>query len=337
MSTQTLTGARAELEARAGASDEHRDLWLAERRQGITATEVRDLMLRKLGMHAYTNEQELIGRKLGRIAEVADLSHVPVVRWGKVREPIIAGALRGVGIEPESRVFHGVQNSRHLASPDGVGVDFDDELIVSEIKTAGYDLPPGSEALAAKGYVHQIQWVMHVTGAVRCRFVVEERIEVAGGFVAGPLHEYWIERDDDAIAELVEIADAFLAELDRQREEGAPGIDEELDTHAVNYLRALELEKEAKALKAPAWAAMLAAAKSQVSALARITYSPPKSVEVEDIDYAAARENEAGAALYAAFQEAQDAWQAYCEGFKTVRMVEGKPGLRVTAVKGQKA
>lgn len=331
MSAVVESQALTDLLARAGAPDTERPRWIAERMAGVTATEVRDLHIGAVSVQA------LIDMKLGRTPEPGDLSHIPVIGWGREREAVIAEALRGVGIEPESRVFHGVNNSRHLASPDGIGVDFDDALIVSEIKTSGKPLPLGSLELARKGYVHQMQWVMHVTGAVRCRFVVEERIEVAKGvFVPGPLHEDWVDRDEVAIAELVKVADAFLTELDRQREEGAPVIDEELDTHAVNYLRALELEREAKALKAPAWAAMLAAAKSQVSALARVTYSPPKPVEVEDIDYAAARENEAGAALYAAFQEAQDAWQAYCEGFRTVRTVEGKPSLRVTAVKGMK-
>ena len=249
--------------------------------------------------------------KLGRTPEPGDLSHIPVIGWGREREAVIAEALRGVGIEPESRVFHGVQDSRHLASPDGVGVDFDGELIVSEIKTSGKPLPVGSPELDAKGYVHQMQWVMHVTGAVRCRFVVEQRIHVEGGFVPGPIAEEWIERDDAAIAELVKVADEFLAELDRQREDGAPVIDEELDTHAVNYLRAIDEEKRWKALKEDSYRAIVAAGKSQESDLARVTYTPAKAgavLEVEEIDYDAARATHFGQALHAELQSVTARW-----------------------------
>lgn len=331
MESQALT----DLHARAGAPDTDRPRWIAERMTGITATEVRDLAIGKV------RTQALIDMKLGRTPEPGDLSHIPIIGWGRERETVIAEALRGVGIEPESRVFHGENNGRHLASPDGIGVDFDDALIVSEIKTSGKPLPIGSPELDAKGYVHQVQWVMHVTGAVRCRFVVEQRLQVQGGFAAGPLAEDWIERDDAAIAELVEIADAFLAELDRQREDGAPVIDEELDTHAVNYLRAIDEEKRWTSLKQDSYRAVVAAAKSQESPLARVTYTPEKAgevLEVEEIDYDAARA--AGVELFDALQTAQRAWDEHLKAFVSTKPVQGKSraaSARITAGKGTKA
>ncbi|WP_295104412.1 YqaJ viral recombinase family protein [uncultured Microbacterium sp.] len=331
MESQALT----DLLARAGAPDTDRPRWIAERMAGITATEVRDLAIGKV------RTQALIDMKLGRTPEPGDLSHIPIIGWGRDRETVIAEALRGVGIEPESRVFHGEHNSRHLASPDGIGVDFDDALIVSEIKTSGKPLPVGSPELDAKGYVHQVQWVMHVTGAVRCRFVVEQRIQVRGGFTAGPLAEDWIERDEAAIAELVVIADEFLAEMDRQREDGAPVIDEELDTHAVNYLRAIDEEKRWAALKQDSYRAVVAAGKSQESPLARVTYTPEKAgevLEVEEIDYEAARA--AGGALFDALQTAQRAWDEHLKAFVSSKPVQGKSraaSARITAGKGTKA
>lgn len=337
MESQALT----DLLARAGASDQDRTAWLAERAGGITATDLAGL---KTGQK---QQQDLIDVKLGR--KVDSFTGNQYTEWGKLREPVIAAALRGQGIEPESRVFHGEQNSRHLASPDGIGVDFDDVVIVSEIKTAAYDLAPGSPVLAKKGYVHQMQWAMHVTGAARCRFVVEERIATAWDaqsrpieFVPGKLHEHWIERDDEAIAELIEIADAFLAELDRQREDGAPVIDEELDTHAVNYLRAIDEEKRWTALKAESYRAVVAAGKSQESPLARITFTPEKAgevLEVEEIDYDAARSSAEGAAWFKALQEAQAAWDRYCESFISTKSVHGKSraaSARITAGKATK-
>ncbi|MEU4016215.1 YqaJ viral recombinase family protein [Microbacterium sp. NPDC028030] len=333
MESQALT----DLLARAGAPDTDRPRWIAERMAGITATEVRDLATGKV------RAQALIDMKLGRTPEPGDLSRIPIIGWGRDREVVIAEALRGVGIEPESRVFHGEHNSRHLASPDGVGVDFDDSLIVSEIKTSGAPLLVGSPELEAKGYVHQMQWVMHVTGAVRCRFVVEQRIQVKGGFVPGPLAEDWIERDDAAIAELIEIADAFLAELDRQREDGAPVIDEELDTHAVNYLRAIDEEKRWGDLKREHYAAVVAAGKSQESPLARITYTaekPGEALEVEEIDYDAARATHFGQALFAELQSVTARWNEHLQGFISTKPVQGKgraASARITAGKGTRS
>lgn len=335
MSVQTLTGARAELEARAGASDQDREQWLAERRAGVTATEVRDLALGKLRV------QDLVDLKLGR--KVDDFNGNAYTAWGKDREVVIANDLRGAGIAPESRVFHHPENSRHLASPDGIGVGFDDELLVSEIKTCGHALPIGSAALYEKGYLLQIQWVMHVIGADRCLLVVEERINVAGGFAPGPRDANWVERDDAIIAELVTIADAFLAELDRQREEGAPVIDEELDTHAVNYLRAIDEEKRWKALKEDAYRAVVAAGKSQESPLARVTFTPEKPgevLEVEEVDYEAARATHFGAALFAELQSVTDRWNEHLQGFISTKQVVGKgraASARITAGKGTRS
>lgn len=326
------------LEQRAGASDADREAWLADRRTGITATEVRDLYLRKITV------RELVNRKLGRVPEIGDLSHVPVIGWGKEREPVIAEVIaeRFPGIRPESRVFRSAGNPRHLASPDGLGLyGFDEELTVSEIKTAGKNIPPWSDAYAEKGYEIQQQWVMHVLGARRSLYAWEIRLDdFAGGFVPGDLKFEWVPRNDDLIVKLVKLADGFLTALDKAAAEPAPEappIDEELDTHAVNYLRALELEKEAKELKAPAWSAMLAAKKSQTSALARITFKEPEPVEVEGIDYAAARDAFPGSALFQALQTAQALWDEHCEQFKTTKTVTGRPTLRVTPVKPPKA
>lgn len=285
----------AELEARAGAPDTDRTKWLAERRGGITATQVRDLYMRKIGRAAYSDQQTLIGQKLGLVEE-PELSHVPVIGWGKVREPVIAERLRGEGLAPESRVFKHPDNPRYLASPDGIGISFDEDLLVSEIKTAGYDLPPGSEKFDAKGYLFQVQWVMFVVGANRCRFVVEERIEEPdGSFSPGPEHRYWIERDDALIAELVVVADEFLAELDRQREEGAPMVDPYLDELAVQYLVSLDAEKVGKASKEEAFSAIKAcliesgATVGQESDRANISWSPAAEVLVDAVDEVAAQ------------------------------------------------
>lgn len=329
----------AALYERAGASDRDREKWLAQRRQGITATQIRDLMIGAISM------RRLIDQKLGRIPETGDLSGVPVIAWGNAREAAVAEMLRAEGFIPETRVFHHVDNPRYLASPDGVQETWDGDLWVTEIKTSAHDLPVDSKELAVKGYEIQMQWVMYVTGASRCRFAVEEREAVADGvYEVGPLHLHWVERDEAEITRLVVAADAFLAELDRQREEGAPEVDEVIDTHAFNYLRGLDAEKAGKALKESAYASLLAAGVSQQSALHRVTYTPEKPgavTNVPETDFAKAKRARGGKALFAALQDAQAAlsaaqaaWDAHCERFTTTREVVGKgSGARVTVTR----
>lgn len=329
MESQALT----DLLARAGASDQDRAAWLTERAQGITATEIRDLVRGKL------RQDDLIALKLGR--KVDSFTGNQFTDWGNEREAIIAAGLRGMGIEPESRVFHGERNSRHLASPDGIGVEFDGAVVVSEIKTSGKDIRRGTPAYEQTGYELQMQYAMGVTGADRCLFVFEGRITFQGAFVPGQLYSEWVPRDEAIITELMARADEFLAELDRQREDGAPVIDEELDTHAVNYLRGLAAEKEGKELKESAYAAIVAAGKSQESPLARITYTPEKAgevLEVEEIDYDAARA--AGVELFEALQTAQRAWDDHLRAFVKTKPVRGKgraASARITAGKGTRS
>lgn len=204
----------ADLLARAGAPDTDRPAWLAERRGGITATEVRDLHIRA------KSTAKLCAIKLEHEAEKDLGQFIPRIRYGKDREPAIAEQLRGEGFIPESRVFHHPENSRYLASPDGIRVDFDENLDVSEIKTDEHGIRPGTPEWDATGYEYQAQWVMFVTGARRCRFVVEECIRTPDGFEPGGIVRFWIERDEAVIAELVETADAFLAAMDDMRENG---------------------------------------------------------------------------------------------------------------------
>lgn len=332
MESQALT----DLLARAGASDTDREAWLAERAQGITATEIRDLVKGKL------RQDDLIALKLGRKTD--SFTGNQYTDWGKEREPIIAAGVRGMGIDPESRVFHGIQDSRHLASPDGIGVEFDGALVVSEIKTSGKDIRRGTADYDATGYELQMQWAMHVTGADRCLFVFEERISVAGGFAAGQLFTDWVPRDEALIAELVERADAFLAELDRQRAEGGPVIDEAVDTHAVNYLRGLAAEKDGKALKETAYRALVAAGVSQESPLARVTFTPgipggefvEEVVDLDAAEKALPKETAALERAKARVVKLQAEWDALANEFrKTVTSVTKGTAGRVTVTAGK--
>src|SRR5207302_198902 len=95
--TDTKLSALELLELRAGASDEDRPAWLADRRSGITATEVRDLHLKKI------SRVKLIGQKLGRVPEGSDRRGKQAA-WGHEREPEIAReVLARYAMVPESR------------------------------------------------------------------------------------------------------------------------------------------------------------------------------------------------------------------------------------------
>ncbi|QKS13919.1 YqaJ viral recombinase family protein [Curtobacterium sp. Csp1] len=318
MSAATVT-LPAELEARAGASDKDRPAWLNERAHGVTATEVRDLYLKRRGYPGKTEEQ-LIAEKLpfllatspGEVeaAAAGGFGGNRFTAWGNTREPVIAEQLREqFGMLPESRVFRSASNPRHLASPDGIRVGEDGRLEVSEIKTSGVDIAPETDAYRKKGYDIQQTWVTGVIGAWRSLYAWEQHDgdwQWRGGEFQEPepldlfVPTAWVSFDDDLFAELVAIADAFLERLDAAlaaaRAGDGPVVDEELDTLAVNYLRGLDEEKAGADLKKKSWDSILERVDAgepvlQETALTRVSFSPAVVEEepVFGIDEDAAR------------------------------------------------
>lgn len=383
MSAAVESRVLADLEARAGASDKDRPAWLNERAHGCTATEVRDLYLRAKGLGGQSAEQ-LVAAKLPFLlatspdeieaAAAGGFGGNKFTAWGNTREPIIAEQLReSHGMLPESRVFRSIANPRHLASPDGVRVDEHGRIEVAEIKTSGVDIAPGTAAYRKKGYEIQQQWVMGVLGADRSLYAWEQH---DGDWLArGGQHEEpepldlfvptaLISFDAELFAELVVLADQFLARLDAALEAARAGeepeIDEELDTLAVNYLRGLDLEKQAKALKEPAYRAMFdrldaGEAVLQESPLARVSFTP--AVVEEKPVFGLDREGAKAAApagLYERLQLAEDDFDQAEAALKRERLavdafeadhvrqtgveqvVVKKAALRVTAAKGTK-
>ena len=230
--------ALVELEARAGASDRDYEVWKAERRRGITATQVRDLYL------GVEKVQTLVDIKLGRRPDPFIANRH--TEWGNTREPVLAErAAWAYGIAPEHRVFRAADNDRFLASPDGIGVGPDGSLRVAEYKTSKHAIGLGTHALDKKGYIAQMQWVMRVTGASRCLYVWEQHnddwVDVGKRFPepSGILqsHEHWVDYDPVMVLELEQIAADFLAELDRQAAGGAPTHDPaDYEALAAKYL-----------------------------------------------------------------------------------------------------
>lgn len=340
MSAVIESQALTDLYARAGSSDADREAWLAERRNGVTATELRDIMI--------APDRERAIRELVKKKREGDLfAGNAYTQWGNEREPIIARWLAGYGVIPESRVFHAEANSRHLMSPDGISEDWDGRLVLDEIKTCGHALPMGSDDLAKKGYVWQMQWGCYVLDAIGCHLTVEIRLGTPrSGFEPGERTREFFPRDDAMIAQLIEVADLVLAAMDADPVPEV--IDEELDTHAVNYLRAIDEEKRWGDLKREHYAAVVAAGKSQESPLARVTYTAEKPGEVLDvvvIDEEAARaaRMDLWAKVHAARQKhaaVEREWVEHLAGFTTVTKEQGKgraASARITAGKGTKA
>lgn len=335
--------ALAELYARAGASDQDRPAWLAERLNGVTATQIRELYLQGAGYRA-----RLLHEKANQITEAFVANKYTA--WGNKREPVItAWAWERFAIAPESRVFRAADNPRFLASPDGIGVGFDGELVIDEIKTGQDDIAPGTEAFTKKGYRIQCVWGMRVTGARRCRYIWEQHDsdwqDRGGEFPEpAPMHpeplSEWIDYDEALATELEAIALDFLTELDqavRDLVDGVgPEIDDEMDTLAVNLLRFRELEAEAVKSKKDTWQRMLDRAEgcdpfSQESALARVTWSPGVESVSEVPDVEAAKAADPG--LFAEVQALSKRWNEHQAMHVKSVVVPGKNTLTVTAVK----
>lgn len=335
-----------DLLARAGASDEDREIWLTERKSGVTATEVRELHKRG---DSYAVELEKLKRGL-----VEDSFHGnKYTDWGNQREPVIAAKVKVLyGIEPEHRVFHAVEDSRYLASPDGVGV-VDDELVLAEIKTAGkhkFPDPVGQRLFDESGYYDQMQWQLFVTGAARCLYVLEEADWGEGNELAVPvvwdtedpdILTAWVVRDEKRIAELKKAADNFLARL--EGDYAPPVIPDEVAQLAVQYREGLDAEaagkkrKEAARKEAEQALAGVGAAKWSIHGLS-VTWSPggESIVEVPDEEAAKAADPKLWASVERArkaLEKKEAAWVELCGEHKKTEVKPGRPSFRVTPVK----
>ncbi len=182
------------------AHSSDRVAWLRARAAGITATDV----ARLASLRAV--EAVIADKRYGsRFSGNAYTEH------GKEREPVIAAWVAAThGIQPSAHLFHASANRAHLATPDGVGQDRDGRLLLAEIKTtsSGWKRVP-------RHYLRQVWWQQYVLGAERTLFVWEEH----DGFVpiADEPECRWIDRDDDQIRGLVQLADMVLDRLRSSR------------------------------------------------------------------------------------------------------------------------
>jgi hypothetical protein len=115
--------------------------------------------------------------------------------------------------------------------------------MVCQIKTAVWAGEKWDLSKVPRRYYDQIQWEIFTTGSGEALLAVEYYDELDGGlvphFLLEPPHVIEIPRDDERIAELVAIAEQFIA----------MGQPDTLDIYLADYARADAREKAAKAKK----------------------------------------------------------------------------------------
>ncbi|WP_105566389.1 YqaJ viral recombinase family protein [Microbacterium halophytorum] len=189
-----------ELEARIVADSRDRAGWLRARAAGITATDVAQL----------STEASIRRAAISKLGGGSSFTGNAYTDHGRRREPVIAGWIeRNHTIAPSSALFHAEVEKRHLATPDGVGEDASGRVLLAEIKTTNKPFKT-----VPRTYLRQVWWQQHVLGAERTLFCWEEHRNFQ------PLHEepkfVWIDRDDDEIARLVQLATTLIDELYRR-------------------------------------------------------------------------------------------------------------------------
>lgn len=174
------------------ARSSDRDAWLAARADGVTAT-----MVAKASTPAGFRDV------IEQIENPVDIVPNAMMDWGNYREPFIAQIVKErFGIMPNEWLISFDDGLRRwqMATPDGLSMD---HTLIAEIKTSGKPLDK-----IPVGYMRQIQWQLHVTGAERCLFAYELRLEGPEGFVPGfDVETQWVDRDEKMISELISVAE----------------------------------------------------------------------------------------------------------------------------------
>lgn len=173
------------------ASSQTRDIWLAARDLGVTATQVS-----KASTPAGMKEV------LAQIENPTSIDANAFMEWGNTREPYIAHVVKErYGILPNDWLIaaDGPGNEWQMATPDGLSLD---HTWIGEYKTSGKNLDK-----VPLNYMRQVQWQLYVTGAEKCLFAYELRLEGPEGFVPGfDVECQVVDRNEEMIAQLIETA-----------------------------------------------------------------------------------------------------------------------------------
>jgi hypothetical protein len=173
-------------------SSQTKDLWLAARDRGVTATQV-----------AKASTPAGMKEVLAQIENPTPVEPNGFMDWGVEREAYIAHVVKErYGILPNDWLLcaDGAGNEWQMATPDGLSLD---HKLIGEYKTSGKPLDK-----VPANYMRQVMWQLYVTGAEHCLFAYELRLEGPEGFVPGMDVEcQWIERDEKMIGDLIKVAE----------------------------------------------------------------------------------------------------------------------------------
>ena len=303
--------------------------WMEARKGGVSATFIRDV-----AKHiAFGKSPEYAVEK---VKKDRDSFHGnQYTDWGNLREPVILDWVeRRFMLRPSSALVAHPDFPKHIATPDGVGVDYDDRLLVAEVKTSKHDLDPGCGSggtlqvtdagwpdnhFWSTGYYDQMQWQMWVTGAHRTLFVWEQHNDQWPVPLPVGLEPKWcwVERDGSRIAALVELANWYLGNADDLAEmvvERAQDYTELADEWAIAERKIKYWTAKRDEVKAQVLDRIGDASEFTVDTpAAKITLVVPKPRDVFDEAAWAKRAPKA----HADWVAANERWQARQERFKT--------------------
>jgi len=185
------------------------DEWYKARRYGVSATTVAKAAS---GPAGYQAELERNLHPEDNIVE--DNAYM---RFGRdMEEWLVQNLPQEFGIRHNDWLICGDGDYRwHLATPDGLNADWS---TIAEVKTTGKDWEGSKIPIQ---YRRQVQWQLHVTRAQRCVFAWMLRTESAfGDFIPAWMEPKWIiiERDEDMIANLIEVAQRFITDFNNYKE-----------------------------------------------------------------------------------------------------------------------
>lgn len=238
--------------------DGDRAAWLDVRRKGIGGSDVAAIM----GLSKYRTPYEVWAEKTG-LADPADISDRPAVKWGNILEPVVGGEY--AENHPDRKVRRVNAVLRSLSAPFAqASLDYevrDPELGwgVLEIKTAGLRVADDWAEGVPVYYQTQIAHYMRVTG----RQFADVAVLIGGS----DYREYRIMRDEEDIRAVTGAVDHFWQKNVEKRQ--APPVmggmgeasaifsagnpsDGEIETaegvpvEVADYIVAMEEEKRAK-------------------------------------------------------------------------------------------
>ena len=176
-----------------------REQWLAERKKGITATDISAIC----GYNPWRHPIDVYREKRG-LVESDDISDKPHIMWGTLQEPIIAeyyGKKHGVELTEPGLLIHaslewvrGTPDRLIVGQPKGL-----------EVKTAeGYTSykwgEPGTDDVP-KMYLLQCAWYMLITGLPQW--------DIAVKIGSSDYREYTVDRNENLESNIIQVADEF--------------------------------------------------------------------------------------------------------------------------------